>query len=1790
MSSVDNRLVKMTFDNDDFEKKAGTTLGTLDKLKQSLDFTGALRGMENIQAGANSVTFDTISEGIEALQNRFSVLGEFVHNTFSGIVSKAAEMGKSFAESLTITPMKEGFAEYELQMNSVQTIMASTGESVDTVNKYLDELNTYADKTIYSFSDMTQNIGKFTNAGVSLDKAVSAIQGVSNVAAVSGANANEASRAMYNFAQALSAGSVKLIDWKSIETANMGTVEFKQQLIDTALAMGTLVKEGDDYISTTTDANGKVSALFNSTKGFNESLSAQWMTTDVLVQTLGQYSTDVRDMTEAEEQEYRAKLMSIYGDEEKVNSIIELGKKAADSAKDVKTFSQLVDTLKESLGSGWTKSWQYVFGDIEEAKKLWTEVNDVLSGYINKSADARNDLLKGWAEGGGRTAIIDGLRNAFQALVEVMKPVKEAFDSIFPPARVQDLIDYSNRFKEFTAGLKPTEEVINSIKDTATNVFGAIKNGLIIIQNAGETVFSVLKAVYTGITGAINAVDYSALTFFTSKVAEFVQKLKPSETVLNNISRIVKGVTSVFKAFAEIALNAASAVTDKLSGMFDEFAPDGENFMNKVGDIGDKLVDFANKLTQHFNFETFSGGLGSITDAFKNFFASIRDGEDTPGIISKVSDSIANMNFGPFTDFINKIKDGLNKTKEVIRNVFNGMGGAFDKVGEGLGNLFGGEGGGLFHKVTETIKGFIDNINWDAIFKILSHIESFLATKALLNLVDFCKEIPDKLGGLIETVRSTPVDKITGVLDGIQESLSTWQKNLKALVLVEIGVALVEIAKGMKTLSEIPPERIGPALAAMAGGLTEVVIAARFMKKSNLGDIVDLWGLAQLIEKIGNALKAISEIQPDRLIPSVIAMGALMLEIGVTLRIMKGADFSSGQTKEATITLLALSIAMKILGGVLEDLSKIPFDQMVTGLIAVSGLMAGLTVALRNFPKDNENLMSGAAAVILVSIGIRIIAGAVEKLGSLSLDTLAKGLISIGLLIAGLVTALNYMPKENASQLIAGAFAIDLIAVGIRIIAGAVEKLGSLPLDTMIKGLASVGILLAELTAALRFMPDSASTIASAFAMDLMAIAINGLVGPVTKLGALDLATLAKGLGAIAALLGELTLSLRFMPDATSVLASSVAMNLMAAAINSLVGPVEKFGSMNLGQLAQGLIAVGGSLGIFVAALRLMPKETESLASSAALIGMAIAINLLAGPLERLGQMNLGELLISLAAIGGALAILGIAAKTFAEIKGLAQGVAAMMGMAIAVGILSPALFLLSKIEIGGLLIALGALAGTFAIFGIAAAALAPSTGVIIAFAAAVALTGIGLFALAAAIGAVASIINNSSVDISATFGTFLQALIDNVPLMGQLVAESLKQILVVIQEVAPEIGNTVTTLITTVCQTIIDSAPKIGEAAVAIITTLLTTFVTVLTENGGSVINAIVEFLTQLVESIAQHAPRMFEAALTFIQEFLRAVAEHIHEIVQAAIDIVVNFVNGVAEKLPDIIDAAFKLVIGFIDGLATAIEENHNALFEAVGHLLKAIVEAIIDGIGMIADAGGKLLTGEDGNGGLLAALGSFAQDIFNAGANLVQGFINGILSLPEKLWNAACSVAESAWNAITQTLDEHSPSRVTFDGGQNFTQGFINGIGSMDDQVRAASAGVAYSALEALEGEMGEMELYSPKISPVLDTDELGVDNYGSYSSNSSLPNSNSINGTLRADKELMRKYLEKDTKKNDDTQAILNAINGNKSKQDVAMEEFNKMKVVLDSGALVGHLAPALDEEMGTRQILAGRGVI
>ena len=377
---VDNQIVSLQFDNKNFEKNTKTSMKTLDKLKEKLNFKGAAKGLQDIEDASRRVKFETLANSIDTVKNKFSALEIMGVTALANLTNSAVNYGKRIVSALTIDPVNTGFSEYETKMGSIQTILANTsskGKKLEDVTKVLNELNTYADKTIYNFAEMTRNIGTFTAAGVDLEVAAAAIQGIANIAAVSGSTSQQASVAMYQLSQAISSGTVRLQDWNSVVNAGMGGEKFQNALIVTAREMA----------RTTSSYTYDVDQLLIKNGSFRESLREGWLTADVLNQTLKKFTVEGA-------KEYGQKMMEIDGwTQDAVDALVAMAQEMEDAATKVKTFSQLWDTLKEAAQSGWAQTWEIIIGDFDQAKTFLTYISDTVSGMIGRSANKRNTFL-----------------------------------------------------------------------------------------------------------------------------------------------------------------------------------------------------------------------------------------------------------------------------------------------------------------------------------------------------------------------------------------------------------------------------------------------------------------------------------------------------------------------------------------------------------------------------------------------------------------------------------------------------------------------------------------------------------------------------------------------------------------------------------------------------------------------------------------------------------------------------------------------------------------------------------------------------------------------------------------------------------------------------------------------------------------------------------------------------------------------------------------------------------------------------------------------------------------------------------------------------------------------------------------------------------------------------------------------------------------------------------------------------------------------------------------------------
>lgn len=1304
--TIDSKVVEMRFDNKDFEANTRTTMSTLDKLKAKLHFPGASKGLEEIGQTAKRVDFSGMSSGIQTVQMKFSALQVMGITALQNITNAAISAGKQLTDAITIDPVKDGFAEYETQMNSVQTILANTqkeGTNVQTVNKALDELNTYADKTIYNFTEMTRNIGTFTAAGVKLDASVSAIKGIANLAAVSGSNSQQASTAMYQLSQALAAGKVQLMDWNSVVNAGMGGQVFQDALIRTSEHLQTGAK-----------------AAIEAKGSFRESLQDEWLTTEVLTQTLDQFATAADT-----QEEYNAAVKKFVDQgytQEQAKEMADMAKTAGDAATKVKTFSQLIDTLKEALGSGWTKTWQLIVGDFDEAKEVWTKVSDVLGGFINKASDARNAIVEA-AMGNPYSDLAKNIQKVTSATSDYKDIVDSVirgdygngqprFDKLTAEghdwARVQNLVNerLGCSFR-YTEELTTSQEDLN--KEQAKTINQILKMSDAELKKNGLTKEDVkaLKELQkqsekTGIPindlindmdklsgkellhGSVANMGNALINLFTEIHNAWQKVFDPvSAMTLYNIIASMHGVTSKFLKFTK---DNGDELTRTLAGVFAaldiirqclggslKFSIKainavlnvfGMNTLDLTADLGDLLVKFDKwlKKTDPFTqgFTKVGEGIKYVVEQFDKFVAflnTIPEFQAFTAELNSFKESIKGLSFEDiqknFEKFVSYIESILPKSmKNVGKNVISGFK------------------NGLSSGKTE-----IPKILADIGIRLIKAIKKVLGIHSPSKEMETVGE--NTLSGLWNGLISGRIK----IVDFFKTLGSDMLNRLQSIdwdnvVAGGIGVGFVW---GLKKLYDIADKALSP-----AEGIGKVL--------SGVGEVVEK--SADKIPKIlNNASKVVKSFS----------------------KVLKAKAF---KTRMEGVKDLAISIA--ILAGSLWVLSTINTDALHNAEEAM--LILGVTLAVMTWVMDK---LSSASASVgkdgiqvnglktgLAGLGIAVllIAESVKILGKLNEDEINQGMECAGLLLLG-ITGILFMygelvKGEAAKNIDKAGKMISKIGKTMLLIVGVIKLFSILSQDEVTNGLNFAGVFLAFVIAYLAISNLAGDKIDSVGKMVKSIVVSMGLmVGVVKLVSKLEPGEMGKGAAFAAVFAGfvwllvKITKSNEKIMDGLGKLLLSVSASMLI-----MVGVTKLAGQLSMGEIVKA-IAFAGAFLLFIKALKKITTDSgtgETVKLAGTVLAVSVAIGILAGIAVLLGLVDTKQLakgVLAVTLLGAIMTAMIWATRGANDVKGN------VIAMAVAIGVMAAAVAALSMIDSTKLAIAtacLGSLMDMFALIELA--------------------------------------------------------------------------------------------------------------------------------------------------------------------------------------------------------------------------------------------------------------------------------------------------------------------------------------------------------------------------------------------------------------------------------------------------------------------------------------------------------
>ena len=1102
---VDDRVVEMRFDNSQFEANVKTSMGTLDRLKNALKLPNASAGIQEVSKTASKVDLSGLTKGLETANVKFSSLQVVAMTVLSNITSAALKAGASIATALTVQPIFDGFREYETQINAVQTILANTkskGGTLEQVNKSLDELNTYADKTIYNFGEMTKNIGTFTAAGVDLETSVTSIKGIANLAAMSGSTSAQAASAMYQLSQAIAAGKVQLMDWNSVVNAGMGGEVFQNALKRTATAMGT-----------------NVDAMIEKYGSFRESLTrGQWLTADVLTETLTQLSGAY---TEAD-------LIAQGYTEQQAKEIVELADTASKAATEVKTFTGLIGTVQEALGSGWAQTWEIIVGDFAEAKGLFTDISNTLGAMVEQSATSRNELLQGWKDLGGRDMLVESLNNSFEALLSIVKPIKEAFSDIFPPITAERLVGLTESLKNFTAGLKLSDEASANLKSTFKGLFAVLD----IVRMAFSTVFDAIGSAL-GVTTKLGGGFLS----LTAGIGEFLVGIRDTVKESGAFAAIGKVITGAFDGIG----NVIEGVIGKVSSFGDFFSSIGEIVSNVASKI-------ANGIKSVFTWisENITGG---------DIFAGLAGG----GIF---------MLARKLSDVFSTIKDAIDGF----------LGGGDDDSG----------GGGIKEKITEVLDGvhsslesFTSGIQATALLEIAAAIGILahsLRTISEIEEADISNSL-SAIGGMMIMLNLS--------FAAMAKTLITFP----AKSLISAGVALIAIAKAldifadaMLKISGLSIEEVATGLIGLGVGLLELSVALKIIDKAKIpiSTIAAVLALAEACKILADALTSFSSLSWEEIGRGLTGMGGALAELVASIAILSKVG-GAGSIFGAASVLIAVQ-GLDEIASSLERLGNLSWEQIERGLDAMGGALIELVTSIAVLSKVGGSAsVLGAASVLIAVQGLDEIAEALESMGSMSWDEIGRGLTAMGgalLEVSGITAAVGKIAGLGA---VIGSGSLLIAVQGLDELASALKSMGSMSWEEIGRGLTAMGGALLEvsgITGAVGKIAGLGAVIGSGSLL-LAVQGLDELASALQEFGSMSWDEIGRGLTAMGLALTEAT----GIPAIVGSLAplgqaiGSGSLLLAVQGLDDLANALQKFGSMSWDEIGRGLTAMGAALG-----------------------------------------------------------------------------------------------------------------------------------------------------------------------------------------------------------------------------------------------------------------------------------------------------------------------------------------------------------------------------------------------------------------------------------------------------------------------------------------------------------------------------------------------------------------------------------------------------------------------------------
>lgn len=1265
--NIDEKIVSMRFDNNQFLNGVSQTIQAVAALKNSLSFAGVSQGLQDIGSSIKNWSFDPMIQGIDSLTMKFSFLDTLTMNIFNRLSNQLLDFTTRMGKMATgIEGMGDGFQKYGEKTKAVQTILTAVkdkGYDLEAVNDILDDMNWFTDETSYSFTEMTNTIGKFTSAGVDLKDAKNAVQGIALWAAESGQNAQTASRAMYQLSQAYGTGTIKLQDWMSIEQANMSTAKIQNQLIE----------EGGEAAKAAIAKYG----------GFRDSLRAGWLTTEKFTAVMQKYSEGISEAN--------------WENGKFTGGVTELSKAAFAAAQEARTWSDVVEALKDAVSTGWMHTWEYIFGNKDEASELFTNIANGLIEVSDYFTELRNTGLKTWYDLGGRTDLVNSLYSIWETLGRIANTTVEAIGNVINPTKtleekMKSLLGMTEEGDKIISDIKSIQNLMSSgliPKDVGIERIEALEakldeidnaSGLFNITNKIKTFAEEMKKAFDpqegsdyyenlsiGLTRSLEQMKKAyaylktpeeyvkqrvilekALTHVDAgsdaakRLQERIDKTKELEAKSREAARSISEmsdkiqaadkqaaqsrqaeanleiISSIVSGFVSVIHTVWSAVTGFISAIVPlakpiiTIAQAVFQVLGAVGDFVTALMGVTNEGNRFYNIfssivEKILPPFTAICELLSEWLLKLRDG------LAKVTDQVLSGE-GPIADFVQKVRTNLN---DAVSSITTFVESAKTKINEFIVMAQ-----PTIEKAIEFIMNFAEKVRigaeivWRYLSKFFSDLFSGQITLQSVKegFESFFKSFLDYAAPL-----GTALKSIWEVISGFAKSLVGVFVDVDPLE--EGGFKILSIAEIL--------ERAGKLIGTVAGGLINGLVGIF----SGIGESVKKINLRTLTKLIKGL--AFSE--------SVLSIAGFLRQLTSTLSEVKNVfGFVTGLFKPKEMVDIigifkSIGTAFLALAGSLFIVSLIPTEKLnpaigaiTTLLLEIIGTFALIAIIGQKTTNGYGYELNGIGDMFLrLAAAIVVIAFAIKMIGNIGVVELIKGLATVELIMFSLAAVgkwltgvaehnngvsigkLSIGAKKTGTEMMSGAGGFVMMAIAIRIVAGAIKSIGKLDEKQIEQGITGFVIIIGSLTAAetilSKFNVNGLNMIGIAFSMQMLGLALLEMAGVIAILGSLDTDVANNGLGSFVSTLTAIVVAMAALDHfvgGLNIIGISTGMILLGVAMGIFAAEIAVLGSLGIEKVMIGLFALAGALTILGVAGATMTPVLPTL------IGLAVAITL----------------------------------------------------------------------------------------------------------------------------------------------------------------------------------------------------------------------------------------------------------------------------------------------------------------------------------------------------------------------------------------------------------------------------------------------------------------------------------------------------------------------------------------------------------------------------------------------------